>query len=43
MAINPFVPRVEKIKIRQLALTDFYWKWIMVMEMVDVDTHYCEL
>ena len=23
--INPLVPRVQKIKIRKLALTDFYW------------------
>ena len=23
--LNPLVPRVEKIKIRKLAITDFYW------------------
>ena len=36
--LNPLVPWVEK-KIRQLALTDL----ICVNEIVDFDTHYCEL
>ena len=35
---SPFVPIVEKIKICQSVLTDFYW--LIVMEIVYFDTHY---
>ena len=33
--INPLVPRLPKIKIRKLALTDFYWL-NFVTEMVNL-------
>ena len=32
--------RVQKIKIRQSALTDFYW--LFVKGIVDFDTHVCD-
>ena len=41
MLFSPLVPRVQKIKIRQVALIDFYR--LIGKEMVNFDTHYCEL
>ena len=38
---NPLVPRVQKIKIRKLALADLLA--LFIKERVDSDTHYCEL